>query len=163
MRYLGIDPGASGGLVLLASGEEEWFSTWTLGNSTDRQTWGFINGSQADFCCIEKVGGYIAGNPAPGSAMFNFGANYGRLIGFLVASEIPFEQVTPQRWQKALAIPTKVKKGKGRMGETKTEFKRRLRAHAERLFPKVSLTNALADAILIAEFCRRSRTQGVQP
>ena len=70
----------------------------------------------------------------------------------LIAAGIPFEEVIPRTWQKGVGITPRGK------GETKTRFKNRLKAKASQLFPKVNVTLATADALLIAEFCRRKRT-----
>ena len=80
---------------------------------------------------------------------FNFGDNYGMLRGVLSSYDIPFEVVQPLFWQRRLEIP---KKGKE---ETKTRFKNRLRGIAQRMYPGVALLNSTADALLIAEACRR--------
>ena len=107
--------------------------------------------------------------------MFKFGASFGALRLGLTAADIPFEAFTPQRGQKGLGIPPRKKhdktrtvriskgKNKGRWrsercgGETSSDFKKRLRSHAQKLFPKIKVTKDTADALLIAEFCRRYR------
>jgi Holliday junction resolvasome RuvABC endonuclease subunit len=83
------------------------------------------------------------------ASSFKFGVNYGIVRMALTAAGIPFEEVTPQAWQKALGITHRKKT------ETPSEWKNRLRARAQQLFPSVSLTLATADALLIAEYCRR--------
>jgi hypothetical protein len=152
--WLGLDPGASGGLALL--GWDGSVETFALANATDRQVWDWLILIKPSFAAIEKVGGYI-GVGQPGSAMFQFGRSTGKLIGFLVAADIPFEEVPPQRWQRDLGITPRKKASKKGAGESKTEFKRRLRSRAEALFPKARITNDVADSLLIAEWCRRSR------
>lgn len=101
--YLGIDPGASGGLAVLATDTQEAVPM----PETEKEVWEWFRWyvpGMKPFAVIEKVGGFIQGNAAPGSAMFNFGWGYGGLRMALVAAGIPFEEVTPQRWQKALGI-----------------------------------------------------------
>lgn len=152
--YIGIDPGASGGLACLTPGGVYH----TPMPETERDVWDWVNdtpkyranGSPC-FAVIEKVGGYIQGNKLPGSAMFNFGRSYGGLRMALIAAGIPFEEATPQRWQKTLGIPSRKK------DESKGQFKNRLKARAQQLFPSVKVTLATADALLIAEYCRRLR------
>lgn len=155
---LGIDPGASGGLAMLYRGKSYAVSM----PKTERDVWDYFNhkvafyGSSSVnlslFAVIEKVSGYI-GEAQPGSSAFKFGHSYGGLRMALVAAGIPFEEVTPQKWQKALGIATRNSK----KGETKTQFKNRLKAKAQSLFPKEEITLATADALLIAEFARRLR------
>jgi hypothetical protein len=60
----------------------------------------------------------------------------------LTAAGIPFERVTPQKWQKAMGCMTK--------GD-KNVSKRR----AQELFPQLKITHAIADALLIAEYGRK--------
>ena len=149
--YLGIDPGKSGGMVALCG---DGVRTQHL-SGTLHQLWGWLSEyPKAGFtthAVLERVGGYVGGNPTPGSAMFNFGACYGHLEMALVAAGIPFDRVTPAVWQRAMGVPP-------RNGATKAEHKRKLKARAEELFPSVKVTLATADAILLAEFCRRKRT-----
>jgi hypothetical protein len=157
--YLGIDPGASGGLAVI-DGKTVSLSSMP---DTERDLWNWFNSNRLwaktnykeIFGLIEKVGGYIKGNATPGSAMFNFGVSYGRLRMCLVGNGIPFEEITPQRWQKELAIPTRSTGKNGKAEESKVEFKRRLKQKAENLYPLVSLTLATCDALLIATVAKR--------
>lgn len=153
--FIGLDPGASGGLALIAPdmvravpmpATERDVLDWIRRCRGDAAA-GIIHKPQA-FAVIEKVGGYISGNPCPGSAMFKFGQGYGGLRMALVATGIPFEEVTPQRWQKEFLLTRK-------KGEAKTPFKNRLKAKAQQLFPEMEPTLKTADAILIALYCQR--------
>jgi hypothetical protein len=86
--------------------------------------------------------------------MFTFGQNYGSLRMLLVASKIPFLSVAPVTWQSALGVSPRDKRGEDK--ESDSQFKTRLKTHAKGLFPALStLTKATADALLLAEFCRR--------
>ena len=73
---------------------------------------------------------------------FTFGQGYGNLEMALTAAGIPFERVSPQKWQKAMGCLTK--------GD-KNVSKRK----AQELFPSLKITHATADALLIAEYGRR--------
>jgi hypothetical protein len=124
---------------------------------TERDIWDWLSSlsdvfpEEERFAVIEKVGGYV-GQGQPGSAMFKFGRNVGVLIGCLTAAGIPFEEITPQRWQKALGIPPRKKT------ESKTQWKNRLKSFAQKLYPSVTATLSTCDALLIAEFCRRYKS-----
>jgi len=72
---------------------------------------------------------------------------YGTLKGILTALHIPFELIRPVDWQRALGCMTK---GDKNISKTK----------AQQLFPDIKVTHAKADALLIAEHCRRMRNQG---
>lgn len=160
VTYVGIDPGLSGGLVAItglhvethhcsASMQDLW--DWLADRVNESLDPG--GGPQVK-AVLEKVGGYVPneGGGQPGSAMFKFGHSAGALEMALVSLGIPYELVPPATWQKALGVPPK-KKGKG--GETSGKFKARLRAFAQHLFPRRKITGAVADAFLIAEYCRR--------
>ncbi len=151
MTYIGIDPGARGGLVAMWAGCMDVVPM----PGTERDIWQWFAEyapPMDTIAVIEKVGGYVDTGPGhgpPGPAMFNFGWGYGGLRMAMIATGIPFEEITPQRWQKALSIPPRKK------GESKKDWKNRLKARAQQLFPQVAVTLATADALLIAEYCRR--------
>ena len=151
--YLGIDPGASGGLCLLDGSD----SVAIKMPDTERDVWDWLCDVpiKRAFAVIEKVGGYI-GTPQPGSAMFKFGQSVGGLRMALIGAMIPFEEITPQRWQNGLGI---VKRAKD---ESKGQFKNRLKQRAQQLHPRLNVTLATADAILIATYCQRKRQGGLQ-
>jgi hypothetical protein len=95
-------------------------------------------------------------NVASAHTMFTFGKSYGLIRMALIAAGIPFSEVPPKRWQKGLHIPGKSK------GESRTQFKNRLKAKAQQLFPWLPLrshggvTLSTCDALLLAEYCKRS-------
>lgn len=71
-----------------------------------------------------------------------FMEHFGFLQGILTANGVPYEMISPQRWQKDMGCLT---------GGNKNVSK----AAAQRLFPSIKMTHAIADAILLAEYCRR--------
>jgi hypothetical protein len=152
--YIGIDPGASGGLACIAGGV-----TAVAMPATDQDlfNWLAVGNGNGCFAVLEKVGGYVGGVGQPGSAMFNFGRNYGACRMALTAARIPFEEVGPHVWQKALGIAPRRKNKSGGGGESKSAWKNRLKAAAQRLFPHEAVTLKTCDAMLIAEYCRRKR------
>jgi hypothetical protein len=153
--YIGVDPGASGGVVCLSTKSPQ-VSISSM-PSTTADLWGWVttlkrrtDGSIT--AVLEKVTGYVGDGGNPGSGMFKFGVGYGEVRMALTAAGIPFEEVVPTVWQRGLGIAARAK------GEGKTAWKNRLRAHAQKLFPGVKVTLATADALLIAEWCRRRAT-----
>lgn len=161
MLFVGIDPGASGGLAVLSDAGSVGMKP--LGGLTDRDLWDWVLSVANDparlrkpggvFAVVEKVGGYLRTKaPQPGSTMFNFGKGVGKLVMALTAAGVPYEEATPQQWQRVLGVTPRGK------DEGNTAWKNRLKGHAQRLFPKVTVTLAVADALLIAEFCRRVRS-----
>lgn len=97
---------------------------------------------------LEEVGGYTGGAGSPGSAMFNFGRNFGFLIGVCMTIGFRIEFVKPAKWMKDLGMGTRGKR-------TKTEWKNHLKGEAQRLYPDQKVTLATADALLILEWLRK--------
>jgi len=151
MIYIGIDPGKSGGIAIITNE----FAEAVKMPETERDlyekilsTTMFLEDNKSIFCILEKV------HSMPGQGVVSvctFCGNNASIRMALIASKIPFETVTPHTWQKYLGI---VKRGKD---ESKTKFKNRLKAKAQELFPELKITLAIADALLIAEYCRRIR------
>lgn len=137
MIIIGIDPGASGGIAVL---NPTVLAVHKL-DGTERDARDFLCGVNLSesFAYIERVHSM----PKQGVASsFKFGQSYGFLRGLLIGLGIPFEEVTPQKWQKAMGCMSKGDKNvtKGR---------------AQQLFPGVKVTHAIADCLLIAEYGRR--------
>jgi hypothetical protein len=104
----------------------------------------------SSFAVIEKVGPM----PTDGrSSLAKFMMNYGALQMAVASIDVPCEEVLPSRWQQGLHISPR-KKSEGRV-----LWKNRLKANAQRLFPEIAdkITLATADALLLAEYCRRLR------
>jgi hypothetical protein len=149
MLIIGIDPGKNGSICVLNS-ETKMFVDIEKMMETPKDINDFFlkyKGTEV-FAYLELVGG-IPGNGS--SASFNFGKGYGHLEMALLANNIPFETVTPQKWQKIYQIGTT----KSRCSSP-TEWKNILKAKCQQLFPshKIFLWNS--DAMLIAEYGRRT-------
>ena len=142
-----IDPGASGGIASI-----------TINGMVDAvkmpETEGDVLGklkslrTYHDVIVIEQVGGYVGGAGSPGSAMFNFGRGFGFILGVAMTLGYRIEMVRPQAWQKALSL------GNSKGMASKTEWKNKLKAEAQRRFPNLSVTLSTADALLILEYGR---------
>lgn len=136
---IGIDPGKSGGVA--------WFrddlATAVRMPTTTGDLWDLLNSlvsnSEPRVAFIEKVG------PMPQQgvvSVWTFGRGFGELMMALCAAEISHELVAPSKWQRALQCQS---------GGNKNITK----AAAQRLFPHLKITHAIADALLIAEYGRR--------
>lgn len=136
---IGIDPGKSGGIAFFfEQGPVVYPMPETMTDTMD-----LLLGEDLSraFAYIEKV----HSSPQMGvTSAFTFGQGYGALLMLLTCKGIPFEQVTPQKWQKAMGCMSK--------GD-KNVTKRR----AQELFPGLKVTHATADALLIGEYGRRIR------
>ena len=90
---------------------------------------------------VELVGGFI-GHNQPGSRMFTFGQSFGRIEGTLAALQIPTHLVRPQKWQSLLGIGNSA-------GSPKHQWKAKLKAKAQQLYPTTKVTLQTADALLL--------------
>jgi crossover junction endodeoxyribonuclease RuvC len=143
MIFIGLDPGASGGIARLDNDLHPTEPDAFKMPDTERDLWTIFEDWEPRqfpaFAVIEAVHSM----PKQGVASsFKFGRSYGFLRGCLIASGVPFEEVTPQRWQNELGCLSK--------GD-KNVTKRR----AQQLFPSLKITHATADALLLAEYARR--------
>jgi len=143
MKYrfvIAIDPGKSGGICVFNSNTGVKSVNMPI-TPTDLHQ--FLKRYSVDsYCYLEKVHGMPG---MSGGGMFTFGQGYGWLEMALIALKIPTESVTPQKWQKTHEMGTK-----GKL--TTTQWKNKLKAKAQQLFPdqKVFLWNA--DALLILHY-----------
>lgn len=141
MTYIGIDPGANGGIGVIdtdghvnvmAYSEEDLLNTVAI----------YWNPK----VMVEQV------HAMPGqgvTSMFNFGKAFGYILGVLESRFIPYELVTPQKWKREFSI---------------TSDKQTSIDCCRRLFPAVDLRkteksrkdhDGMAEALLIAEYARR--------
>jgi len=95
-------------------------------------------------CYLEECIKY-AGKEQSGSSAIVYGRNYGFIEGVVQTLGIKLYLVRPQAWQKALKLGT-------RNGATTTQWKNKLKAQAQRLFPTEKVTLKTADALLILEY-----------
>lgn len=146
-RTIGIDPGKHGGIAVIdeSGGVVEVAKMPDTPQDLLELLERYKDGT---VCVLERVGG-MPGNAA--NAMFNFGKGYGHLQMALLALHIPTVDVTPNKWEKHYQL--------GSSGKyTKTEWKNRLKAKAQQLFPHLGkkITLATCDALLIAEYGRQT-------
>jgi len=144
VKIVGIDPGKSGGIAYVNANDV------IVAEPFGKTEGDILNQLRAVIApktkvYLEQVGGY-AGRSLPGSAMFNFGRNYGFLIGVLMEREARVSLVTPQRWQKTL--------GAGTRGErTRDKWKLHLKGLAQLSFPGLSnISLSTSDALLILKY-----------
>lgn len=146
--FLGCDPGMSGAFAILDPAGAIVDVTpmpETLGEICEY----FIEfGPRIQMGLLESVHAM----PKQGvSSAFKFGRGFGSLHMALVAHKVPFEFVLPGKWQRPLGCVI--------LGRNETrgthEKKQITKARAQELFPNQKIIHAIADALLIAEFCRR--------
>jgi len=134
---LGIDPGLSGAMAVLDN--KEVVLLIPFAKTTPHDIVAYLKPLKISIAYLEAVNAM----PHQGvTSMFKFGMNYGMWQGILVALGIPFQRVYPLKWQTAMSCRT---------GGNKNISK----ARAQELFPRIKITHAIADALLIAEYGRR--------
>lgn len=134
--YIGIDPGKSGGIAFLG---EDKVVTHKM-PETLRDILDVLEGHEGhSVAVLERV----SAMPRQGVAStFRFGQQYGWCEMALVAAGIPYALVTPAKWQRE-------------MGCLSGGDKKVTRAAAQKLYPGENVTHAVADAMLLATYCRR--------
>jgi hypothetical protein len=149
MVFVGIDVGKDGGIAII----NEQGVVLRAGRmpETDADLLAAIFWVQMEMplipcrALLEKV----HASPQMGvTSAFTFGGWYRACRMALTAAKIPFDEVSPMRWQRRLECLS---------GGDKNVTK----ARAQQLFPAVKVTHYIADALLLAEFARRLRTDGV--
>ena len=146
--YVGVDPGLSGALVCL-SDRSIIACTKTPITERDILDWfkQFPLGTPA---LIEWINPGYRGSGK--SSMSKLYGSYKELRMALTASDMSWQDVKPGEWQQGLRIPPKTKAEK----ENQNKWKNKLKGKAQQLFPQEKVTLATADALLIAEYCRRT-------
>ncbi len=151
MLFIGIDPGVSGGIAVLnENGDPKGAFKMP---ETRRDTLEALRAVRASLmpvrAMVERVNPGVFGRGKVGKmgavSAFTFGRNVERVLMALEAADIPYDEVLPVKWQTELGC-----RSRGDKNVTK--------ARAQALFPVgVKVTHATADALLIAEYCRRVR------
>jgi crossover junction endodeoxyribonuclease RuvC len=142
MISIGIDPGKSGAVAVILPHKVITypFSRYSLAElNYYLAQLDLYDPPHVSFAVLERV------HSMPGqgvSSSFKFGQYFGYAEALLVCNKIPFEFVSPQKWQKEMGCLSG-----GDKNVTKTK--------AQQLFPDIKITHNTADALLIAEYCRR--------
>jgi crossover junction endodeoxyribonuclease RuvC len=142
--YIGIDPGASGGICVYEDGKIMTFNM----PDTYPDIYGLLKrlADVPDVCAVlEDVGHGLPGQSS--SATAKFARHNGHLEMALYALGIPTVKATPQRWQKMFSNSIGSSKGC-----EKREWKNRLKQLAQQMFPGTKVTLNTADAILLAVY-----------
>lgn len=148
IQIIGLDPGAKGAMAVLTL--DRRLRLYRFDGKSEQDIAHTILAESVNTCYafLEKVHAM----PSQGSqSTFTFGKNLGFLRGVLVASGIPFEDVTPQVWQRGV--------GMGQTFPTQQHRKRAATQLAQQLYPGIKITQDASDGILIAEYGRRLHTR----
>ena len=137
--YLGIDPGKSGAAALITHASQVVSIQKFDATEKDISDW-FDQHGDCEMAVVEIV-----------TRPCKLVQSYGFLRGMLVARDIRREFIASTKWQ----VPFGLRKKKS---ETQTQKKNRHKARAQEIFPGVTIDHANADALLLAEYCRRLNT-----
>ena len=139
--FIGIDPGKKGAIAII----DEWDSMDANLTAIKMPTTvhDLINEisplpETSTTVVLEKVHS-MPGNS--GRSMFTFGKWYGYIEALIAEKGYRYKEVAPNTWMKKMGCQT---------GGDKNVTK----AAAQKLWPKMKITHNIADAILIAEYCR---------
>ena len=149
---IGIDPGGSGGIAWQVTCEPR-SATAVKFPATETDAARVLADCMALepewFAYIERVGA----TPQMGrTSAFSFGRNYGFLRGLLVGLAIPFEEVSPVKWQAEFGL-----RGSKKLASGDTEKHNAIKGKAQQFFPWLKITHATAAALLISEWGLRQR------
>lgn len=156
---IGIDPGKNGGIAVLFDNGAVMDATKMP--DTPQDIMAFLRDvqvvadtySKSVVCYMEAVGFGMPGQSS--SATAKFARHCGHLEMALLALGIQTNTVTPNKWEKVYQL--------GKSSEfSKTEWKNRLKAKAQQLFPLLGkrITLATCDALLLAEYGRKKEIGG---
>lgn len=159
--YIGCDPGKAGALAVIVCPADPQLLVGVVTkrmpeSDRDLADW-FRNYCQGPaWACVEHVQAQPRRDPKTkqvvkmgATSAFEFGRQYGRLCAVISTLGISLEIVRPQLWQMGIGSAKSTK------DESYVSRKRRLVERAKSLFPSVKVTQQTADALLIAEYCRR--------
>lgn len=143
-KIIAIDPGNNGGITIYSAEDKRVIESIKM-PATPQELLNILKiYSFNSVCYLEKVQGLPG---MSGGGMFTFGRGYGHLEMALLCCKIPTVSVTPQKWQKELQLGN-------RGNKSTTEWKNKLKAKAEQLFPYLKITLAVSDSLLILQYAK---------
>lgn len=152
MIFIGIDPGQKGGISYIDENQENIVKSFPYSDDMLKTVLNEVKDKPC-LCYVEKVGAM----PKQGVvSTFKFGRSDGIILGMLMALQIPFEEITPQKWKKMFGLIGKDKKASIEC--------------AKHLFPYVSLManarcrvphDGMAESLLLAEASKRAYYGGL--
>ena len=145
-KYIGIDPGASGGIAVID--EKGEMKAYKCPKSSDEMAILFqILIGSTSAANIRLLMERVWARPTNAvRAAFSYGTNYGQWLGIAASHEIKMNTAIPVEWIKWVGCPKALKRD---------VRKRWLKEKARELYPDVNkLTLATSDAILITHYAK---------
>jgi hypothetical protein len=151
MLYVGIDPGLGGGIAAIdARGTIIRVARMPRRDRDIIRIFRELKKLDTCFGMLEDVWS----TPQMGVvSAFTFGVGKGKLLMALCATGMPYAKVAPIKWQNVMDCRTP-KEVRAELGHKDKNINR---ARAMEVFQLAEVTHALADALLLAEYCRRVR------
>jgi hypothetical protein len=150
MRILGIDPGATGAMVLV--GQDYKPEVFCFSKMTTFQIFEALNFRINVFAVIERVHTFGRGSGASKHNDFEFGKNYGKALGIIECAGLEYETIDPKTWQFYHKLGGKWAPPGSTPQKEKTARKNAHKAKAQELFPDIKVTLENCDALLIAQY-----------
>lgn len=145
-RFVGIDPGKQGGVSWVdVSNKGVARNAISFKDMTPRDLFETLSDVMDDVDDCTVVIERVSARPKDSASnAFKFGYSYGMLEAAAVAGKKPYHFVVPAKWQGYMKCRTKGDKAV-------------TRKMAQQLFPgfHLRITNQIADAMLICEYCRK--------
>ena len=145
-KYIGIDPGASGGIAVID--EKGIMKAYKCPKSSDEMSLLFqMCMGSTSAANIKLLMERVWARPTNAvRAAFSYGVNYGQWLGIVATHEVEMNTAIPVEWIKWVGCPKALKRD---------VRKRWLKEKAGELYPNVNkLTLATSDAILITHFAK---------
>ena len=145
-KYIGIDPGKSGGIAIVD--EEGEMKAYKCPDSSEEMAILFqILIGSTPAAEIRLLMERVWARPTNAvRAAFSYGVNFGQWLGIVATHEVQMNTVIPVGWIKWVGCPKALKKD---------VRKRWLKEKARELYPDVNkLTLATSDAILITHYAK---------
>ena len=145
-RYIGIDPGKSGGITVID--EDGSMETIKCPDRTIDMALMFYSfvGDEPNNVKLLMENLWARPNNAVRSA-FTYGVNYGQWLGIAAAAEIHMYTVIPSEWMTAVGCEK---------GMDYAQRKKWLKERAKELYPDCKVTLYTADSILIAHYAKET-------
>ena len=145
-KYIGIDPGASGGIAVIHNGKIKAYKCPK--SSEDMAILFQMCMGSTSAANIKLLMERVWARPTNAvRAAFSYGVNYGQWLGIAATHEVQMNTVIPVSWIKYVGCPKALKRD---------VRKRWLKQKASDLYPSIKrVTLATADAILITHYAEK--------
>lgn len=144
--YVGIDPGALGAIALVSESNSP--VTYPLKDLTESEIIAVLQTSGITHAYLEWIHPAIQGIAK--SSMSKLYGSYKSLAMALTATGVPHEIIQPKKWQAGMGVIRQ-------KSDDYAQWKKKLRQHAQMIWPRLAVSKDTADALLIAEWCRRQQ------